>query len=73
MQICVCLNFWHMQTDTVTVREAAEILGVDTSTVQRWIGDRLHCVAEIGGTKRPALRLLSRDDVYALRDERTAS
>lgn len=62
-----------MNAETVTVRQAAEILGVDVSTVQRWIPDRLEPVAEIGGSgKRPALRLLSLAAVEQLRDEREA-
>ena len=63
--------FPHMQTDLITTREAAEILGTTVSTVNRWAQARdLTPAHEIEG--RGGIRLYRRSDVEALAASRTA-
>lgn len=70
----------HMivESDLVTGVEAAEILGVDDSTVSRWSDDRLQpearkltAVIRLRGPR--GIKLYRRADVETLRDERAAA
>lgn len=55
----------------VSTAEAAEILGVDVSTVNRWAADgRLPEAMRAPGARRP--RIFSRTQVEALKAERAA-
>jgi len=57
----------------VTKREAAEILGVHPSTVNRMIPDRLKVASTVHGPKRAAMHLFRRADVERLASQRAAA
>ena len=60
------------QPQLVTKREAAEILGVHPSTVNRMIPDRLKVASTVYGPKRAAMHLFRRTDVERLAMRRAA-
>lgn len=67
-----------MSTDLITGTEAAEILGIDRSTLTRWSDPklspqhrRIEPVMAIGRGNKYGPKLYDRADVEALRDELT--
>lgn len=62
-----------MPSDELTTRDAAHLLGVDISTLNRWVtAGRLIPCRTIDGPKRAALHLFDRvdiDRIIADRDE----
>jgi excisionase family DNA binding protein len=59
-----------MPTHLVTKREAAEMLGVHPSTVQRMIPDELQPAVEFDGPSRVAMYMFKRADVERLAAKR---
>ena len=67
-KLCVVPN-----PSTVTKREAADILGVNPSTVQRMIDNGRLEATSIGDSTRPAMYLIRRSHVERLARQRKAA
>jgi excisionase family DNA binding protein len=70
--LCIAHILSVMPTNLVTKREAAELLGVHPSTVQRMIPHDLKPAVEFDGPQRKAMYMFKRSDVERLAAKRAA-
>jgi hypothetical protein len=71
--LCALYIMPRMSSNLVTKREAAEILGVHPSTVQRMIPQALKPAVEFDGPQRTAMYMFKRSDVERLAAKRAAA